>query len=479
MFENTNIISCRYHCRVDIINRQTNLKSLLIKNAHIITVDKTDRIIKDGAIFVENDRIIDMGKSDDLLQKYKAEKIIDARQNLVMPGLINTHSHMVFYLTRGLGMDKHTIDWLRTAIWPFMQEISEDDAHIGALLGYVENLKTGTTFVIDNETAVRKDRKTIIDRIAQAAQKSGIKAILLRGYQDVPSKIPEMFVESLDQINREYERIIGKWHNKGNGRLKTWIHPGNLLYCSPESFCKFNELANKHNIGIHTHVAEDREGTNRIKERYGKGYIEVFHDIGVLGPKLQMAHTIFVSEKEIQMIAKAQARVMYTPTADMLLAAGAPPIHKMRDAGVVVGLGTDSPNNSQDMIQCMKFGALLLKSTTENPTIMPAQEILRLATIEGAKSMGLENEIGSLEIGKKADIVIVDIHKIHTTPLHDPVSTLVYSSNGTDVDTVIIDGEILVERGKLVHINESEVIEMAQEAADAVVRRCKEHLCGK
>jgi 5-methylthioadenosine/S-adenosylhomocysteine deaminase len=458
------------------INRQTQYKSILIKNAHIITVDKKDRIIKDGAIFVKNDRIVDIGKSDDLLPKYKAEKIIDARQNLVIPGLINTHSHMVYYLTRGLGMDKHTIDWLRATIWPFMSELSEDDAHIGALLGYVENLKTGTTFVIDNNTCQRKDRKGIIDRVAQASLESGIKTILLRGYHDEPSKIPEIFVESLDEINHEYERIIEKWHNKGDGRIKTWIHPANLLYCSLESLCKFNELAKKHDIGIHTHVAEDREGTNRIKERYGKGYVEVFHDIGVLGPKFQMAHTIFVSEKEIQYIAQAQARVMYTPTTDMLLAAGAPPIHKMRDAGVVVGLGTDSPNNSQDMIQCMKFGALLLKATTENSTIMPAYEILQIATINGAKSMGLENEIGSLEVGKKADIVIVGVHKLHTTPLHDPISTLVYSSSGTDVDTVIVDGEVLVEGGKLVHINESEIMEKAQEAADGVIKRCKSQL---
>jgi len=458
------------------INRQTKSKSILIKNAYIITVDKTDKIIKDGAIFVENDRIVDIGKSDDLLRKYKAEKIIDARQNLVIPGLINTHSHMVFYLTRGLGMDKHTIDWLRATIWPFMKELSEDDAHIGALLGYVENLRTGTTFVIDNNSIQRKDRKGIFDRVAQAAQESGIKTILLRGYHDEPSKIPEIFVESLDEINHEYERIIEKWHNKGDGRIKTWIHPVNLLYCSLESLCKFNELAKKHDIGMHTHVAEDREGTNRIKERYGKGYVEVFRDIGVLGPKFQMAHTIFVSEKEIQYIAQAKARVMYTPTADMLLAAGAPPIQKMRDAGVVVGLGTDSPNNSQDMIQCMKFGALLLKATTENSTIMPAHEILRIATIEGAKSMGLENEIGSLEVGKKADIVIVDVHKLHTTPLHNPVSTLVYSSSGTDVDTVIVDGEVLVEGGKLVHINESEIVEKAQEVADGVMKRCKMQL---
>jgi 5-methylthioadenosine/S-adenosylhomocysteine deaminase len=444
----------------------------LIKNANIITVDKTNRVIRNGAIFLENDRIVDIGKADDLSHKYKAEKTIDAKQNLVIPGLINAHSHMVFYLTRGIGMDKYTIDWLKSCIWPFLSEISEDDAYIGGLLGFIENLKNGTTFVVDNYF-MPKNRKGNFDRIAQAADETGIRAILLRGYHDQHFMIPDIFVETLDEVTREYERVIEKWHNKKDGRIKTWIHPVNLLYCGSESICKLNELAQKYDIGIHTHVAEDREGAKLIKERYGKGYVEVFYELGVLGPKFQMAHTIFVSEKEIRYIAETRARVIYTPTADMLLAAGAPPIQKMRETGIVVGLGTDSPNNSQDMIQCMKFGALLQKAGTENSTVMPAKEILRIATIDGAIAMGLENEIGSLEVGKKADIVIVDIHKPHSIPLHDAVSTLVYSSTGSDVDTVIVNGNILVEGGKLTNVSESHILEKAQEAADAVIKRCK------
>lgn len=457
-----------------ILRAKKNLKpkSILITNGNIITVDRLNTIIRNGSIFIENDIITYIGNTDDLSGKHKAEKTIDAKKNLVIPGLINAHSHMVFYLTRGLGMDKHTIDWLRSCIWPFLSEVREEEAYIGALLGFMENLRTGSTFVIDNYFMAR-NRKENFDRIAQAANETGIRAILLRGYHDQHNMIPEIFVEDLDEITREYNKLIGRWHNKGDGRLRTWIHPVNLLYCSPESFCKFNELARKHDIGIHTHVAEDRKGAKIIQDRYGKGYVEVFHDLGVLGPKFQMAHTIFVSEKEIQYIAEARARVMYTPTADMLLAAGVPPIQKMRELGIVVGLGTDSPNNSQDMIQCMKFGALLQKVFTENSTVMPAHEILRIATIDGARSIGLDNEIGSLEVGKKADIVIVDIHKPHSIPLHDPVSTLVYSSSGSDVDTVIVNGNIVVEGGKINNIVESDILQKAQEAAEAVTKRCK------
>ena len=457
-----------------MVRRQKKLGSILIKNGTLITVDSGNRIIRSGALFIENDRIVDIGKTDELLKRHRsAERTIDAKQNLVIPGLINAHTHLAWYLTRGLGMDNYTRDWLRGCIWPFLGEMSENEAYIGTLLGCIENLRTGTTFVIDNNFFPAR-RKGLIDKVAEASDKSGIRSIVLRGYHDHHFMIPEIFIEDLDDVVRDYNRVIQKWHMKGDGRIMTWIHPVNLLYSSSESFSKLYDLAQKYDIGIYTHVAEDQEGMKHIRERFGgKGYVEVFHELGVLGPKFHMAHTIFVSEKEIQYIAQTKARVIYTPTADMLLAAGAPPIHKMRQAGIVVGLGSDSPNNSQDMIQCMKFGALLQKSDTTDPTVMPSNEILRLATIEGAKAIGMENEIGSLEVGKKADIVIVDIHKPHSTPLLDPVSTLVYSSSGTDVHTVIVNGEILIEGGKLTRINENDILQKAQQAADKVLERCK------
>lgn len=455
------------------MRRHQKPNTILIKNATVITVDPRGRIIRKGALFVENDRIVDVGKTDELARKHRrAEKTIDAKQNLVIPGLINAHTHMVWYLTRGLGMDHYTRDWLRKCIWPFLSGMSENEAYVGTLLGCLENLKTGTTFVIDNNFFPAK-RKGLIDRVAEASNRSGIRSIVLRGYHDYQFMIPEVFIENLDDVVRDYYRVIQKWHKKGDGRIMTWIHPVNLLYSSTESLCKLNDLAQKYDIGIHTHVAEDQEGMKYVRERFGgKGYVDAFYELGVMGPKFQMAHTIFVSEKEIQYIAQTKARVIYTPTADMLLAAGAAPIHKMRQSGIVVGLGSDSPNNSQDMIQCMKFGALLQKTDTADSTVMPASEILRLATIEGAKAIGMENEIGSLEVGKKADIVIVDIHKPHNTPLLDPVSTLVYSSSGTDVHTVIVNGEVLVEEGKLTKIDENDVLQKAQKAANKVLERC-------
>ena len=447
-------------------------ESIMIRNGTVITVDEKNRVIRNGAVFIENGRIVDIGKTEDVSKRNMGvEKVIDANNNLIIPGLINAHTHMTWYLTRGLGMDNHTRDWLRACIWPFLSALSPSEVYAGAVLGAIENLKTGTTFVIDNNMFT-KNKKGLIDQVAQAAEDSGIRSIVLRGYHDYEFMIPNDFVEPLNEVVADYDRVIRKWHNKADGRIKTWLHPVNLLYSSGESLLKMKEIAEKHDIGIHTHVAEDIEGMKFIKERFdGKGYIDAFYDLGVLGPKFQMAHTIFVDDNEIERIAKTQARVMYTPTADMLLAAGAPPIEKMRKKGIVVALGTDSPNNSQDMVQCMKFAALLQKSDTKNSTIMPAHEALRLATIEGAKAIGMENELGSLEVGKRADVVVIDIHKPHNIPMLDPVSTLVYSSSGGDVDTVIVDGKIVVENAKLTMVDQEKILKDAQHASEQVIER--------
>ncbi len=451
---------------------KTNYHDILIRNGTVITVDDKNSIIRNGALYIKENIILDIGDSDELSRKYsKSEKVIDANGNLVIPGLINAHTHMSWYLTRGLGMDKHTRDWLRSCIFPFLSNVSSEEMYVGALLGCVENLRTGTTFTIDNNL-LPKNRAGFIDNVAKAVQDSGIRSIVLRGYHDVDFMIPDIFIETLNEIKKDYVRVIKKWNNKENGRIKTWIHPVNLLYCSTDSLIELSELANTYGIGIHTHVAEDREGMKYIKQRFnGKGYVDTFYDLGVLGPKFHMAHTIFVSEQEIQYIAKTQARVVYTPTADMLLAAGAPPIHKMRQEGITVALGSDSPNNTQDMIQCMKFGALLQKAFTEDSTIMPADEVLRFATIDGAKAIGVENELGSIECGKKADIVIVDINKPHTTPMYDPVSTLVYSSSGSDVDTVLVNGKIVLEKGKFTEIDEEKILRRARNCAEDIIRR--------
>lgn len=449
--------------------------SILIKNGVIVTVNKNNQIIKNGALYLENNRIVDLGRTRDVVKKHRADKVIDARRKLVMPGLINAHTHMVDSLTRGLGADMALLDWLKGFFWPFSAEVTGDDAHAGALLGCLEAIKSGCTFVAENYYPTRK-RKRNIDRIAEAIDKSGMRGTLMRGYHNKKFMVPEDFVEDDNEVVREYDRIIRTWHNKANGRIMTWVSPVNLLFSSSESIVKVHELAEKYEVGIHTHLSESKGEGELIKKEYGKGYVEVFHDLGVLGPKFQGAHAVWLSAKEIALLAQTDSRVIHNPTSNMYLASGTAPIPQMLKAGVTVALGTDGVccNNNMDMIQSLKFAALIHKLNSLNPTIISANEVLRMATIEGARAFGLENEIGSLEVGKKADIIVIDLWKPHTLPVFDPIATLVYSANGGDVDTVIIDGKIVMEDKVVKTIDEQETLKKAKEAAEDLVQRTPE-----
>ena len=446
--------------------------SILIKNAIIVTVNEKNQIIKDGAIYIEEDRIQDLGRTKEVAKRHKADKVIDAHRKIVLPGLIDAHTHMVGCLVRGLGSDMPLLNWLHEHQWPFLAEVTGEDAYIGGLLGCIEAIKTGSTCVVENYYSTRR-RKRNIDHIAEAIEKSGIRGVLMRGYHDKEFMIPRIFVESEDEVFREYDRIIHKWHGKANGRIMAWVSPVNLLFCTPESIVRLHELAEKHGVGMHTHMSESKQECELIKKEYGKSYVEVFQDLGVLGPKFHGAHSVWITDKEIKLLAQTNSRVIHNPTSNMYLGSGVAPIPKMLKAGICVALGTDGANcnNNQDMLEAMKFAALLHKVNALDPTAMSAVEVLRMATINGAKALGLENEIGSLEIGKKADITIVDLEKPHNMPIHDPISTLVYSANGGDVNTVIIDGKIIMEERVIKTVNEGETLEKVQEAAKSLVER--------
>lgn len=444
----------------------------MIENGTILTVDDADTVIENGALLIEGDRIKEIGLTSELRMKYGQEPTIDARGNLVIPGLINAHTHGLYYLTRGLGMDGPLLNWLREYIGPFFLEMSEEDAYIGALLSFLENLRMGNTLVVDNFYAPGA-RKYNADKVAEAAERVGIRAVLARCYVDRAGRAPAAFVETTDKVVHEYERLIKSWHNQMDGRIKIWVAPVTLPSCTPESILRVHEIAEHYGIGIHTHCAETQESLEMVRKQHGQGFVEVFDELGVLGPNFNSVHSIWLSEAELGLLRDADAKVVHNPVANMLLAEGIAPVPKMRRLGITVALGTDSPNNSQDMIQTMKSAALLHRVASLDALAISARDVLRMATFDGAKALGMEDELGSLEVGKKADIVIVDVHKFHCVPLHDPVSTLVYSSTGSDVDTGIVDGEVLLKGGKLTSWDEQEVLDKAQRAAVGLRERAR------
>ncbi|MEM2897033.1 MAG: amidohydrolase [Candidatus Bathyarchaeia archaeon] len=444
--------------------------SILIQNGTILTLNEDDKIIKNGAVFIDGGKIIEVGKTEEVTKKYKPEKIIDAKWKLVMPGFINAHTHMVYGLMRGLGSDLVLLEWLKKFTWPCLANINETDAYLETLLGCIENIKSGTTCAVENYY-MAKNRRGNIDKVAEALIESGIRAFIMRGYHDKDTL--DIFIESTEEIRREYLRIIRKWHGSANGRIKVWISPVNLLFCTPESIIAMKGLMEEFDIGMHTHVAESKQEVVYIREEYGKGYIEVFNELGVLGPKFHSVHSVWLSDKEIALLSKHNASVIHNPVSNMYLASGIAPISKILESKVRVALGTDASNcsNSQNMIEAMKIAACLQKVNSLDPTALKANQVIRMATIDGAKALGLEKEIGSIEVGKKADIIIIDLKRPHTVPLHDSMATLVYSASAQDVETSIIDGKIVMENRVIKGLNEIEIIEKAQKAAEDLVKR--------
>lgn len=433
-------------------------------------------IIEDSRIVIEDGRIIWIGSSSEPIEKTlpteepEYTKTLNAQGKIIIPGLINAHTHNVYYLMRGLGMKFELLGWLNKAMWPCLGEMNSEEAYIGALLGYAENIKNGNTCVIDNFYMSRVN-KLNADSIAKAACESRMRVGLVRGYHDLPGMIPSEFIEPPEEVAEEYERLIGAWHGKNEGKVSVWLSPVNLLYSSEKSIQVLKTLADKHSLGFHTHVAEAKREVEIIKERFGMGYIEVLDRFGIIGPRFHAAHAVWLSDREIDILAERGATVIHNPASNMLLASGIAPVSKMIARGVNVALGTDSPNNSQDMIESMKLAMLLQRVRLLDSQAMSPSTVLKMATLAGARAMGLGGSLGSIEPGKLADIVIVNSDVIHNLPVYDYVTNLVLSGKCSDAETVIIGGEVVMENRVLKTIDEAALIKEVKRVARDLSRR--------
>ncbi len=426
-------------------------------------MDKKRRVFKDGAVAIDEGKILDVGKTKIIQKEYKADKIIDAKKKVVLPGLINSHIHSG--LIRGTADDMSLEEWLGENIYPMHKVLRPEDAYVAALLSYSECVKSGTTCVLD--------MYRYMHRCADAAEEVGIRAILAPMVADSPEYGLESFEDNVKLIKDKPELA--------KGRIKVWFGLENLFCVSPELISKATKYARKYGVGIHMHSSvESLEEVETVKKRYGKRSIQIFHDAGMLGPDVVLAHCIWLRQDEIEMLAKTGTHAVHCPTSNMKVPGGVAPVPELIDAGVNVGLGTDGlkENNNFDMLEEMKFAALLHKVNKLDATTMPANQVLEMATINGAKALGLEEEIGSIGEGKKADIITVDLHKLHLTPVlfgefFNAVSHLVYAANGADVNDVIIDGKIVMEDRKLKNVNEDKIIEEATRKTQALLERRK------
>jgi len=409
--------------------------------------------LKNGTVVIEGGKITEIGEKT----KEHAETVIDAKGSVVMPGLVNTHTHAAMTLFRGYADDLQLAEWLEKHIWPAEAQLRAEDVYRGSLLACLEMIRSGTTSFAD--------MYFFMDETAKAVEASGIRASLSHG-------LIELWNEEKGETDlKEGKRFVRAWQGAADGRIKTMYGPHAPNTCSDEYLAKVKEEARKDGAGIHIHVLETEAELLAMKERYGKCSVHMLDDIGFFGPDVLAAHCVWLSDGDIEVLREKGVNVSHNPISNMKLASGTAPIYKMLERGVNVSLGTDgcASNNNLDLFEEMKTAALLHKLSTGNPTALPARQVLKMATVNGAKALGTES--GMLKAGMKADLIIVDMKKPHLTPCFDVPSHLVYSAGGSDVRTTIVDGKVLMDDYRVLVMDEQKVIEEAQKAAEELAAR--------
>jgi len=424
---------------------------ILIRGCTILPINN-EGLIEDGLIAIKNGKITFIGKSE-TAPAIKAEIKLDAKKKAAIPGLVNCHTHVPMTLFRGIAEDKPLEKWLKEAIWPLEAKLKPNSIYFGALLGVLEMIKSGTTCFADmyfNE-----------EMVAKAVEESGLRAVLAEGIIEAGDKAKgeRMLKQSLN--------FAEKFNGHANGRIKTMLGPHAAYSLSQELLTKISEKASEIGVGVHLHLAESKTMFKELEKMCGCSEVELLKRVGLLKNHVLAAHCINLSKRDIHILARHNVHAAYVPVANMKLGLGTAKAADLMRLGVNVGLGTDGPasNNSIDMFETMKFGALAQKLVYKNPTVLSAHETLKMATIHGAKALGLGDAVGSLEVGKKADIVLIDLSKPHLKPLHNIYANIVYSARGSDVDTVIVDGKILMENRQVKTLDEDAVMEKAEAAA--------------
>jgi 5-methylthioadenosine/S-adenosylhomocysteine deaminase len=408
-------------------------------------------LIADGAVAIRDKRIVFVGKRE-RASSIRADLDLDAEGKVAMPGMINCHTHVPMTLFRGMAEDQPLSKWLRGSIWPLEAKLGSADIYDGALLGCLEMIESGTTCFADmyfNEHVV-----------AEAVRKSGLRAVLAEGIIEAGNResAGKMFDKSAD--------FAARFNGYADNRVTTMLGPHAAYSCSPEILTMVKERASDLGVGIHIHLAESKV-TFKVpgaKRRFGE--VELLDRLGLLNRGLLAAHCIRLTSKDMNILSERNVNVAYVPVANMKLGLGSAKVWDLLGLNVNVGLGTDgaASNNSLDMFESMKFASLLQKLIYHDPTVLPAFDALKMATVNAARALGLEQDVGSLEPGKKADVILVNLKSPHLTPKHDVCANLVYSARGSDVDTVIVDGKILMENKRVITLDKQAVMEKAEKA---------------
>lgn len=451
------------------------MADLMLKNATIITMNQRREIIQDGAVVIEENRIVDVGKTKKIKSSHRVEREIDCRGKLVLPGLVDCHVHLAQALIRGCADDMALIPWLRQRVLPLQGTYTEKEGELSAKLCCIEMIKSGTTTFVECLLHWRYG----FDRIARVVEKIGIRGVLSKslmnvpGYADQKDAIPSGMVEDGEKTMKQTIQMIQRWHGKANNRIHVWFGARTPGACTVDFYREISEKARKYKTGITIHLAEVKQDIEYLRREFGMTPMEFMNHCGIVGPHVIYAHGVWIPPEDFKILQKTGGTVCHCPASNLKLASGFAPVPEMLKSGVNVALGCDGgpSNNCYDMIREMKLAALVHKARLLDPEVLPAETVLEMATLNGARATLWRGQIGSIERGKLADLIVIDLRRPHLVPVRNPVSNLVYAANGGDVYTVIIDGKIIMENRQMTTIEEEEVVQEAIEAGPLVDQR--------
>ncbi|KUO72753.1 MAG: hypothetical protein APF77_01960 [Clostridia bacterium BRH_c25] len=424
---------------------------IFLKNAQIVTLNENDDIIQQGSIGIRDNKIDYIGSGEQSLEAGYS-KVIDCKGRTVMPGFVNAHNHLAMTLFRNYADDMKLMDWLFKKIFPLEDKLTDEAVYWGSLLAMVEMIKGGTTTFTD--------MYFFMENSARAASESGMRAVLSRGLQG------ESGGEELDCRLRENLELYGKYHNSCNGRIKVMLGPHSIYTCSEEYLGKIAGKSRELGIPIQIHLSETKEEVKGCIDKHGCSPVRYLDGLGLLNERTIAAHCVVVDDADMDILAAQKVNVVHNPGSNMKLASGIAPVVKMLEKGINVCLGTDgaSSNNNLDMLEEMRMATYLQKIHTEDPTALPVDQIMKMAAVSGARALGFEN-VGTLSLGSAADIIVMNTEKAHYYPKYNIKSAIVYSGSSADVETVIIDGNLVMEDGHLITLDEERILYKAQKWA--------------
>lgn len=436
------------------------MSSILIKNGTLVTMDSANRIIR-GDLLITHSRIAEVGVTDQ-----NADIVIDASECAVIPGFVQTHIHLCQTLFRGAADDLALIDWLKKRVWPMEAAHTAASIAASARLGIAELIKGGTTCALTMETVSHTSQ------VFEVVEETGFRATVGKCMMDKGDEVPKPLQEETAQSIEESLALLEKWHGQADGRIRYCFAPRFAISCTRVLLERVGQLARERGVMIHTHASENRTECALVEQESGLRNINYLDSLGVSGRHVALAHCVHLSNDEIRILKSTGTNVVHCPSSNLKLGSGIAPVTKLLEEGISVSLGADGAacNNRLDMFTEMRTAALIQKAL-HGPEVLAAGRVLRMATIDGARALGLKAEIGSLEVGKRADVAVVKLGGLHTSPEAEIVSTLVYAAEASDVQAVVIDGRLVMRDRELLTIDAAKTVAEANGQSELLQAR--------